>query len=117
MENPTNKPTSEPTTGTHNENNLGYFLREVSESNTAAPLGGHYLEVFQTDKRGKPDGDPVLSCFVADCETDEEAIGHLLSEFLHPFGAAWDSPEQYGKELDAVKWLAAFYNVTEEQSK
>lgn len=97
-------------------NNIGYFLRTVNESNPPFPAG-RYLEVFQTDERGKPDGDPVLSCFVADCETDEEAIRHLLTEFLHPFGADWESPEQYGKELDAVKWLAAFYNITEEQSK
>ena len=97
-------------------NNIGYFLRTVNESNPPFPAG-RYLEVFQTDERGKPDGDPVLSCFVADCETDEEAIRHLLTEFLHPFGAALESPEQYGKELDAVKWLAAFYNITEEQCK
>lgn len=94
-------------------NNRGYFLRAVNESNPPFPAG-RYLEVFQTDERGKTEGDPVVSCFVADCETDKEAVGHLLAEFLHPFGAAWDSPEQYGKELDAVKWLAEFHEIKPE---
>jgi hypothetical protein len=97
-------------------NNRGYFLRAVEENNAPLPAG-RYLEVFQTDERGKPEGDPVVSCFVADCETDAEAVGHLLAEFLHPFGAAWDSPEQYGKELDAVKWLAEFHGIDPEGSK
>jgi hypothetical protein len=98
-------------------NNRGYLLREVTESNTANPLGGSYLEVFETDEHGKPDGDPVVSCFVADCETSEEVVGHLLSEFLHPFGAAWDSPEEYGRQLDAVKWLAEFHGIKAEDVK
>lgn len=92
-------------------NNCGYFLRAVNEKNPPCPAG-RYLEVFQTDERGKPAGDSVVSCFVANCETDEEAVGHLLEDFLHPFGAAWESPEQYGKELDAVKWLAEFYGLS-----
>lgn len=94
-------------------NNCGYLLRAVNESNPPCPAG-RYLEVFQTDERGKIDGDPVISCFVADCETDEQAVRHLLAEFMHPFGAAWESPEQYGRELDAVKWLAEFYGVPTE---
>lgn len=97
-------------------NNIGYVLRAVNDSNPPLP-SGRYLEVFQTDERGKPDGDPVVSCFVADCETDEEAVGHLLTEFLHPFAAAWESPEQYGRELDAVKWLAEFHGIKPEESK
>ena len=97
-------------------NNRGYVLRAVVDNNPPIP-GGRYLEVFETDERGRLSGDPVVSCFVADCETDAEAVAGLLAEFLHPFGAAWESPEQYGKELDAVKWLADFYNVKAEDCK
>jgi len=111
-------------------NNRGYFLRAVEENNAPLPAG-RYLEVFQTDENGKPDGDPVVSCFVAECETDEEAVGLLLAEYLHailnspapfplsihPFGAAWDSPEQYGTALDAVKWLAEFHGIQPEDVK
>lgn len=97
-------------------NDAGYILRAVEDKNPPLP-GGRYLEVFLTDERGRLSGDPVVSCYVAECETDEEAVAGLLTEFLHPFGAAWESPEQYGRELDAVKWLADFYDVKAEESK
>jgi hypothetical protein len=88
--------------------------RQVNES--PSPCGGCYLEVWDTDFRGRP-YDLVVSCFVAKGETHAQAVAGLLSEFLHPFGAAWDSPEQYGKELDAVRWLAEFYDVKEADCK
>jgi hypothetical protein len=97
-------------------NNCGFFLRAVEDVNPPLP-GGRYLEVFRTDERGEADGDPVVSCFVADFETDEEAVTGLLTEFLHPFGAAWESPEQYGRELEAVKWLAEFHGINPEDYK
>jgi hypothetical protein len=119
MENP-NTPTPSGTSpgaaSAGSGNNRGYMLRAVNESNPPCPAG-RYLEVFQTDERGKLDGDPVVSCFVADCETDEEAVTGLFREFLHPFGASWESPEEYGRQLDAVKWLAEFYDIKPEDIK
>lgn len=74
---------------------------------------GHLLEVWETDERGKRT-EILVGCHVAEGETDETAVGHLLAEFLHPFGAAWEDAETYGRELDAVKWLAAFYGINPE---
>jgi hypothetical protein len=111
MEQP-NQPTSEATTATRN--NRGICVREVVDNNGSPyPLNGSFLEVYQTDEKGKPEGECLLSCFVADCETKEEAVRHLLAEFQHPFGAAWDSPEEFGKQLEAVKWLADFYGIAD----
>ena len=105
MENQT-QPKSEGTTPTHN--NEGRELITV-------PAGAHgrFLEVWNTDAQGRR-AELVLSCYAEDGETDETAVGHLLTEFLHPFGAAWDDPETYGRELDAVKWLAEFYGINPE---
>jgi hypothetical protein len=92
-------------------NNSGRELRELP-----APGGASFLEVWDTDECGKLSA-LVVSCYVEPHETPAEAVAGLLAEFLHPFGAAWDSPEQYGKELDAVKWLADFYDVKAEDIK
>ena len=89
-------------------NNSGRELRAV-----VAPVAGMFLEVWNTDERGER-SDLILSCFVEEHETPAEAVAGLLAEFMHPFGAAWESPEQYGRELDAVKWLAEFYDVQTE---
>lgn len=89
-------------------NNAGMMLRQVAGDN-----GTDFLEVWSTDERGEPI-ELIVSCFVEESESPAAAVGHLLAEFLHPFGAAWDSPEQYGRELDAVKWLAEFYGVKPE---
>jgi hypothetical protein len=92
-------------------NNSGRELRELP-----GPGGASLLEVWDTDARGKLSA-LVVSCYVEPNETPAEAVAGLLAEFLHPFGAAWDSPEQYGKELDAVKWLAEFHGIDPEGSK
>lgn len=92
-------------------NNSGRELRAV-----VAPVAGMFLEVWNTDERGER-SELVLSCFVEEHETPAAAVADLLAEFLHPFGAAWESPEQYGKELDAVKWLAEFFGVPTEKEK
>jgi hypothetical protein len=92
-------------------NNSGRELRAVP-----SPVAGMFLEVWNTDERGER-SELVLSCFVEEHETPAEAVAGLLAEFLHTFGAAWDSPEQYGKELDAVKWLAEFHGIDPEGIK
>jgi hypothetical protein len=92
-------------------NNSGRELRELPGAG-----GASFLEVWDTDERGKLSA-LVVSCYVEPHETHAEAVGHLLAEFLHPFGAAWDSPEQFGKELDAVKWLAEFHGIKPEDIK
>lgn len=92
-------------------NNSGRELREL-----LGPGGASFLEVWDTDARGKLSA-LVVSCYVEPNETPADAVAGLLAEFLHPFGAAWDSPEQYGKELDAVKWLADFYEIKAEEIK
>jgi hypothetical protein len=92
-------------------NNSGRELRAVP-----SPVAGMFLEVWNTDEHGNL-SELVVSCFVEEHETPAEAVAGLLAEFLHPFGAAWESPEQYGKELDAVKWLADFYDVKAEEIK
>jgi hypothetical protein len=92
-------------------NNSGRELRELP-----APGGATFLEIWNTDERGRP-AELVLTCYVGSEETHAEAVAGLLAEFLHPFGASWESPEQYGKELDAVKWLADFYDVKAEEIK
>ena len=105
-----------PNQTAQSNNNKGYFfLCAVNESTPPCPAG-RYLEVFQTDGTGKTSGDPVVSCYVADFETDEEAVAGLYREFLHPFGAAWESPEQYGNEFDAVKWLADYYGIKSDEN-
>lgn len=88
-------------------NNSGRELRTVPDPN------GSFLEVWDTDERGELSA-LVVSCYVETGEDPAAAVAGLLAEFLHPFGAAWDSPEQYGKELDAVKWLAEFFGVPTE---
>ena len=92
-------------------NNAGMMLRQV-----AGDHGTDFLEVWSTDERGEPI-ELIVSCFVAESESPAAAVADLLAEFLHPFGAAWESPEQYGKELDAVKWLAEFYEIKPEDVK
>ena len=89
-------------------NNAGRELRTVP-----GPNGSSFLEVWDTDERGKLSA-LVVSCCVESGEDPADAVGGLLAEFLHPFGAAWESPEQYGRELEAVKWLAEFYDVQTE---
>lgn len=89
-------------------NNTGRELRTVP-----GPNGSSFLEVWDTDERGKLSA-LVVSCCVESWEDPAVAVAGLLAEFLHPFGATWESPEQYGKELDAVKWLAEFYGVPTE---
>lgn len=92
-------------------NNSG---REVAAS--AHDNGGMILEVWATDERGRRT-ESIICCIVEEHETPAAAVAGLLAEFLHPFGAAWESPEQYGKELDAVKWLAEFYGIKPEDVK
>lgn len=89
-------------------NNSG---RELASS--AHDGGREVLEVWETDDRGERVAS-IISCIVEPGQTPADAIAGLLAEFLHPFGAAWESPEQYGRELDAVKWLAEFYGVQTE---
>jgi len=89
------------------KNNDGMQVVKVAGDN-----GRTFLEVWKTDGTAKRT-ELVISCCVESFESDKTAVAGLLREFLHPFGAAWESPEQYGTELDAVKWLAAFYDVTE----
>lgn len=92
-------------------NNSGRELRTVP-----GPNGSSFLEVWDTDERGGLSA-LVVSCCVETGEDPAAAVADLLAEFMHPFGAAWESPEQYGKELDAVKWLAEFYDVPTEKEK
>lgn len=92
-------------------NDAGRIVRKVHGDNSRT-----YLEVWDTNETGRP-VDLVVSCCVESGETEREAVSGLLAEFLHPFGAAWETPEQYGKELDAVKWLAAFYEIETPKSK
>lgn len=110
MENPstpTPSGTSPGAASAGSGNSSGRELREVPGPN------GSFLEVWDTDESGKLSA-LVVSCYVETGEDHAAAVADLLAEFLHPFGAAWDSPEQYGKELDAVKWLAEFYGVQTE---
>ena len=89
-------------------NNAGRELRAVP-----GPNGSNFLEVWDTDESGKPSA-LVVSCYVESGEDHAAAVAGLLAEFLHPFGAAWESAEEYGRQLDAVKWLAEFYDVPTE---
>lgn len=91
-------------------NNNGRIVKTV-----AGESGRTYLEVWDTNETGRP-VDLVVSCCVESGETEREAVEGLLNEFKHPFGAAWESPEQYGKEFDAVLWLAEFYGIETEQN-
>jgi hypothetical protein len=78
-----------------------------------ADAHGRFLEVWRTNAQGRR-VELLVGCYAENGETDAEAVGHLLTEFLHPFGAAWEDPEIYARELDAVKWLAAFYGINPE---
>lgn len=105
---PTPSGTSPGAASAGSGNNAGRELRTVP-----GPNGSSFLEVWDTDERGKLSA-LVVSCCVESGEDPADAVAGLLAEFLHPFGAAWESPEQYGRELDAVKWLAEFYGVQTE---
>lgn len=75
--------------------------------------GAEILEVWETDERGRR-VDSIISCVVQRGETHAQAVAGLLAEFADPFGPAWESAEEYGRQLDAVKWLAEFYDVPTE---
>lgn len=75
--------------------------------------GGEIIEVWATDERGKRI-ESIICCVVEPGETYAAAVAALLAEFLHPFGAAWESAEEYGRQLDAVKWLAECFDVPTE---
>ena len=74
--------------------------------------GGKCIEVFNVNDNGEPLGNVSLSCFVECGETEKQAVKNLLEEFKHPFGASWESPEEYCQQFDEVEWLAKFYGVS-----
>lgn len=90
------------------KNNDGMEIREVFD-----PSGGCFLEVWKTNSMGRKTS-LLVSCIVANGETHSQAVAGLLSEFKNPFGAYWETPEQYETEFDAVRFLANFYGIETE---
>ena len=69
-----------------------------------ASCGSRYLEVFKGNAL-------IVTAYASAHQTEAEAVADLAEEFVNPFGATWDDAEQFGRELQAVKWLASYYSI------
>lgn len=74
-----------------------------------------YLEVFETDERGR--FDRVLGSVYAEAhETNEQAIRATWEQLMDPVGPAWAADrDEYGETVEAVRWLAETLGINLEQ--
>lgn len=98
-------------------NDLGRDWRIVLDHSPRGDAWSRYLEVFETDERGKFSR-VVASVYAEAHETNEEAIRETWAQLMDPVGPAWCADkDEYGETIDGVRWLAEALGINLEPNK